>query len=205
MSVLADFLEGLFSRGEALMRDPPNEGSPSSRAQELLRQAFAEERLNVAGPNIPFDADTAGRAAIALWRACWFLVAHDDPPDSVERALVLPPRDTAAAHLSADLTLRYLPQIYRRARSIALDDVLPAILAKILREWPLSGVLADIADEPLSPLSFEGHTGLMLLYAERLADHPKYAWVPEGRTLEYFELVYQGRGQELNREGHAHR
>ncbi len=204
MSLLADFLEGLYSRGEVVLRDPPNE-DVSPRAQDLLRQAFAEERLHVAGPDIPFDADTAGRAAVVLWRACWFLVAHDDPPESVERALVLPPRDTSAAHLAADLSLRYLPQLLRRSRALGADDVLPGLLTKILREWPLSGVLSDIADGPLSPPTFAGHPGLMLLYAERLADHPKFAWVPEGRTLEYLELVYQGRGQELNREGHAHR
>jgi hypothetical protein len=144
-----------------------------------------------------------------LWRACWFLLEHDEPPATLERLLVLSPRNAAAAHLSADLTLRYLPQIHRRARSLAVDDVLPRLLAKILREWPLSGALSDVAEEPLSPLDFTAHPGLMLLYAERVADQPRPAWVTTGRTWEYLELVYQGRGLELtphetNRERHAH-
>jgi len=209
MSALADFLEELFSRGEVLLRDPPHTEPDSPRAREILNESFAEERLRIAGPPIDFDADTATHAAAVLWRACWFLLEHDEPPATLEKLLVLPPHATAAAHLSADLTLRYLPQILRRARSLSADDVLPRLLSKILREWPLSGAHADVADEPLSPLTFADHPGLMLLYAERLADHPKPAWVPAGRTREYLELVYQGRGLSLtppepNRDRHAH-
>jgi hypothetical protein len=175
----------------------------------LLHRAYAEERLKIAGPLIDFDADTAARAAKVLLRSCWFLMAHDEPPETLKRLLVLPPRHSAAAHLAADLTLRYLPQIHRRARSLSADDVLPPLLAAILREWPLSGALADLTDEPLSRLDFAGHPGLMLLYAERLADRPRPSWVPKGRTWEYLELVYQGRGlepppPEREKENHAH-
>jgi hypothetical protein len=210
MPALADFLEGLFSHGEVLMSDPPVSDADAPRARDLLSQAFGMERLHVAGPLIEFDAEAAVGASTLLWRACWFLLAHEEPPATLERLLVLPPRNTASAHLSADLTLRYVPQIVRRARSRLADDILPRLLATVLREWPLSGVLSEIADEPLSPLTFGDHPGLMLLYAERLADHPKSAWVPTGRTWEYLELVYQGKGIDEvptvpNREGHAHR
>jgi hypothetical protein len=209
MSAFADFLEGLFSSGEVLLREPPNvEAGESPRAREFLRDFYAVERLQVAGPPLDFDSDVAVAAAGVLWRACWFLLEHGDPPATLERALALPPRYTAAAIFSADLSFRYLPQIQRRALSLSSEDVLPRLLARTLREWPLSGALSGVAEAPLSPLDFAGHTGLMLLYAERLAVRPRPDWTPGGRTRDYLELVYQGKGLELttaeaNKEEHA--
>jgi hypothetical protein len=209
MSALADFLEGLFSRGEVVLHEPPSADGDSPRARDLLYHVYCHVRLQLAGPLIDFDADTATRAAAVLWRACWFLLDHGEPPETLERLLVLSSRDTAAAHLSADLTLRYLPQIHRRASSLLSVDILPSLLAKILREWPLSGVLSEITDGPLTRLEFSDHPGLMLLYAERLAEHSRPAWVPTGRTWEYLELVYQSTGRDMpspepDNEKHAH-
>src|SRR5207253_6819460 len=103
---------------------------------------------------------------------------------------------SAAQHLSADLVLRYLPQVYHRARAFAPDDALTQALAAALRQWPLSGVLADLEEGPLTPVDFHGHPGLQLLYAERLARHEKPAWVPGGRGFEVVELVLAERGRE---------
>ena len=66
----------------------------------------------------------------------------------------------------------------------------------LLRQWPLTGVLADVAEEPLTPPEFDGHPGLLLLYAERLARHEKPAWVPHGKAFEYVELVFRELGKE---------
>ena len=40
---------------------------------------------------------------------------------------------TPSQHLSADLTLRYLPQILRRARGLDPEDPLVALLANVMR------------------------------------------------------------------------
>jgi hypothetical protein len=59
-------------------------------------------------------------------------------------------------------------------------------------------VLSAVADPPRGDLEFDGHTGLQLLYAERLADNLKPAWVPAGgRCREVAELVFQERGRVL--------
>src|SRR5205823_131332 len=94
-----------------------------------------------------------------------------------------------------DLMLRFLPQVYRRARGIAVDDVLAATLAQTLRRWPLSGVLSDVAEAPLTPLDLNGHPGLLLLYAERLAGNVKPAWLPaDGPVREQVDRVFAERG-----------
>src|SRR5262249_6117628 len=156
---------------------------------------FADHALDVAGPPVAFDAAASLAAAELVAKACWFLVARGDAPEAVGRALVLrPPADSPSAHLSADLTLRFLPAVHPRGRALAADDVLTRSLETVLREWPLSGSLADVSGAPLTAPVFGGHTGLLLLYAERLARHVKPAWVVDGPVRPYVELAFAERG-----------
>jgi hypothetical protein len=197
MSPLAEFLEGLLREGQAVLRDRPPPEPPAADVRALLERTYAAYRLRVAGPPPEFDVEAALAAAVLVHQATWFLVSRDKPVAELERLVVLPgsPR-TPAAHLSADMTLRFLPQIHRRARAHDPADRLTTLLADILRRWPLSGVLADVDEEPLTPPDFAGHRGLCLLYAERLAQHEKSAWVPRDLGLEYVHLVYAELGRD---------
>jgi hypothetical protein len=192
MSSSAEFFELLFHEGRAVLREPPAAALPAD-ALAVLQQAFSGYRLSVAGPLIDFDPQCGGAAAAVLQRACWFLVERGEPAAALEGVLTLsgPPR-SPPEHLSADLTLRYLPQVYRRAKAHDPEDSLAALLADILRRWPLSGVLADL-DAPLTPTDFR-HAGLETLYAERLANHEKPAWIPGERQR--LELVYGELGRQ---------
>src|SRR5262249_49689375 len=128
------------------------------------------------------------------WQACWFLVRRGAAPDEVERCLSLPPQPSSAAeHLSADLTFRFLAQVHGRARAICADDVLTRRLEELLRRWPLSGVLADLGGAPLVPVEFDP-PGLCLLYAERLAERSRPGWMLDGAGREHVELVFAERG-----------
>jgi hypothetical protein len=188
MAPFVDWLRRLLTHGEAVLDGPPQF---TDAAGPVLATAFADHVLDVAGPPIPFDANAALAAARLLADACWRLVAPDDGP------VRLPPLGeprTPAAHLSADVTLRFLPAVYRRAAVRSPDDLLAAALAEVLRRWPLSGVLADLKAPPAGDLTFGGHPGLQLLYAERLLGRELPAWVPTaGLARERAELVFAGR------------
>ncbi len=192
MSQLADFLHDLLYQGKIAFRQTPDftpdHGPESVR---VLREAYEYYRLEVAGPLIDFDAAAALWAGELVRRAAWYLLSRDEPEADVERALQPgQPPVRAAQHLSADLVLRFLPTIHRRARLLAPGDRLPDLLAEVLRRWPLSGVLADVDEEPLTSLDLGGHPGLLLWYAERLARKLKPAWVPDqGPAREYVELI----------------
>ena len=193
MPAFVSFVQRLLSEGRVVLSEPPAAPDADERreAATLLRQAFDAHALDVAGPPPDFDADAACRAAEMAWLACWFLLSRGEEEDEVARRLPEPTAPTTPAqHLSADVVLRYLPQVYPRARAFAPDDVLTNLLATALRQAPFSGLLADVAEGPLGPLDFGGHFGLQLLYAERLAAHEKPAWVPpEGRTRELLDWV----------------
>jgi hypothetical protein len=193
MNELSEFLADLFQEGRIHFRRPPQpSGLASPEVSALLGRAYAAYRLDIPGVAIALDVGLAGVAAEVVRQASWALVCHHDRVQDLQRHLKMPRSPaTATDHLSADLLLRYLPYIHRRARALDPTDPLVGLLEQILRQWPLSGVLAGLDDGPTSPLDFGGHDGLMLLYAERLAQRPSPAssWRPEGRPLEYVELV----------------
>ncbi len=200
MAPLADFVDRLLTDGSAVLRCRPTAASKDRRqAVERLAAAYADHRLDVAGPALPFDAPAALAAAEGVWQACWFLLQRREPAEEVEKALTLPPPpETAAQHLSADLVLRFAPPLLRRARGLDAGDVLTAWLTRVLRQAPLSGVLSDVEEGPLGPVDLGGHAGLLLLYAERLADNVRPAWVPaEGLARPYIELVFAERALPL--------
>ena len=117
--MLTEFLHRLLSEGEVVLRERPVPSRDSRRAIELLAKVYADYRLEVAGPLIDFHPATALAAGELVCQACWFLVNHQEPERELERALVMPgPPAAASHHLSADLVLRFLPQIHRRARAL---------------------------------------------------------------------------------------
>ncbi len=192
MSSFADFLQRLLADGEAVLSGPPDRGQAAAADRAVLARDFADHALDVAGPPVPFDPAAASAAAHLLAAACWHLVAPDAAPD-------LPPLGepgTPAAHLSADVALRFLPAVHRRAALRSADDPLAAALADVSCRWPLSGVLADLPGPPAGGLDFDGHPSLQLLYAERLVGRERPAWVPAaGPARERVELVCRERGR----------
>jgi hypothetical protein len=198
MSALAPFLDHLFTTGEARLTARPEPDDPRDVA-EVLRRAFSEYRLDFAGPRIEFDPEAGAAAALFTARACWFAVSREEPPEQVTKLLPAIPEPAApAAHLSVDLTLRYLTTVYRRVHAQNPEDVLGTRLADALRRCPLTGVLSDVTDAPTGDLLFGGHAGLELLYAERLAANWRASWLPPaGRTRERVELVYQEMGKAM--------
>lgn len=196
MAGLVDFLERLLEGGEIVFRARPvaeKEDAPAT--ERFLRDVHRECSLEIAGSPLPFQPGPALTAAELLRQACWFLVHRGEETEEVERCLAIGAPGLPADHLAADLTLRYLAQVHRRARALAPDDALTRLTANVLRRWPLSGVLADVAEAPLTPFDFGGHPGLELLYAERLAGNEKTEWLPAGRGFEVVELVLHERGK----------
>ena len=188
----AEFLRGVLGAGRAVIEPGspwPAGDCPASLG--VLEAAFAIHALGVGGPPVPFDPEVALAAVRVVHAACAALVDRSERPAALAARLAMPaPRPSASAHLSADLTLRFLAQVLRRARGLDADDPLASILSQTLRAWPLSGALADLAEPPTSPPDFGGHPGLGMLYAERLVRRGRESWYPGGgTTAEYLDLA----------------
>lgn len=194
---LTEFVERLLRHGRILLSDPV-EVNPDDerRAATFLQRAFDNERLNLAGPPLAFDRGAALAAArFTAWSA-WHLLSRRETDAALKQRLRLSAPASPDQHFSADLLLRYLPPIQRRAHAFDPADILTQRLIEVLLAWPLSGVLADLPDAPQGSLDFGGHAGLLLLYAERLAEHFKPAWIPRGPGFAHLELVWTDLGRD---------
>lgn len=174
------FLDRLFREGSiAFDRAPEPVAEPSWNVEQILRSAFETHRLSIAGPPITFDRDSARCAANFLRHACWGLVRQEEIEiDAIDRPRASNQSHRPEAHLSIDLTYRYLPIVYRRSAAIGRYEVLRRQIALELRKWPFSGVLANLLEAPLGSLDFGGHQGLAIAYAERFIEHHNDAWRP---------------------------
>jgi hypothetical protein len=197
MPALAKFLHGLFEEGRIVLDGRPvTLESERAAALAVLTAEFESHRLDVAGEPIPFDPATSLIAGGLIRQVGWFLVNRSEPVEVMERSLVMPRAPKSASeHLSADLVFRFLPSIYRRARSISPGDRLSVFLKDLLKAWPLSGVLSDLVEGPESVGDLGGHPGLWMLYAERLAISEKPEWMVQGAARGHVELVFQGLGK----------
>jgi hypothetical protein len=195
VSEFADFLERLLS-GQSLVFA----GRPLARRRDqgealaVLQEAYARYALEVAGPPIPFQARIALHAAVLVWRACWLVECQQEIPRYHKHIVLERGPQSPSDHLSADLVLRFLPEVYRRAKGNVHANPLAEKLSQLLRQWPLSGVRAKLPEASVTDLEFGGHPGLLLLYAERLAQAPQLHWLPRGAGLEYVEWTFQERG-----------
>jgi hypothetical protein len=191
--VFSEFLARVLDEGRIVFRsgEVPRD-RPTPRDVATLAEAFGRYALTVAGPPIGFEPAVACEAAELVRRAAWALVDRGERAQELRRqARMHTAPTTPAQHLSADLLLRYLPQLLRRARALDPTDALVDILGDVLRRWPLSGALSDIEEAPTGPTDFGGHPGLLLLYAERLDGHDRPAWRPgpSSPAFAYRELV----------------
>ncbi|WP_020469904.1 hypothetical protein [Zavarzinella formosa] len=196
----ADFYRHLFQTGEAVLYDRPDESPvPDEDTANLLRTRFMQRRADLAGSLIDFDLPAAWSAARFTALGCWFLTSREEPESELKRLLADAPKPrTAAEHLSADLTLRYLVTVHRRAESLHVDDPLTIRLREVLRECPLTGAMAGELDPPTGDMTLGGHAGLRMLYAERLMGAFKSGWWPEdGPICEMAELVFQQAGRAI--------
>jgi len=167
---LSAFLRSLFEDGRArLPAYAPLDDSELRAADAELLEFERLARLETPGDAPGLDPEAARWAAVTLFRACQFVVHRDVPAEIVGRELSLacPSRRWPAVDYSADLTLRFLPELFTFARSAAENDPLVSCLRDLARRWPLSSVgVPDLG--PVDVASFLDHPALRMLYADRI-------------------------------------
>lgn len=158
---------------------------------QALQEAAIAGARQLAGPPIQTSNEVLTRAVHVVYRfGRRYLHPELSPPDK-DISLQMPSPKSPADHLAGDIAFRFLAGLHRRIRGREGDDPLGVAARELLRQWPLSGVLADIAEPPMTPIDF-GHPGLAMLYAERLALHERAGWHPQNR--DHLEVVGQAMG-----------
>lgn len=165
---MKQFLEQLFASGQVSV---PPAGVPFDEAEmdEEIREFDRAARLALAGEAPALDLQVARWAALLLAEAARLVLARDVGPEEMARVFARPcprPRSPETDY-SADLFLRYVPELMEWVRRLAADDPLIEHLRRLGGDWPLSSVgMQEVKLGSIAP--FIGHASLRQLYADRI-------------------------------------
>ena len=163
------FLNDLFEHGRVATKSVDVSVDDQQEAIRLLREYECHDRANWPAGQPEFSEQIGLWSANLLYRACHFVVERDANPESLQRALtVKPPQPpSAAAHYSADLTFRFLPDVVKLAKTAAEDDPLGEMLLNLARQWPLASVgMTAVQNVDVSCIA--GNPCLLQAYVDRV-------------------------------------
>jgi hypothetical protein len=162
------FVQSLLDTGR--VKVPPG-SEPLDDVDEAVAELDRAARTDVAFEPPAIALPAGAWALTTVYRAAQALVFREIDADAVRQMLAvpcpLPP--SPAVHYSADLCLRYLPDLLALARGIAPDDPLVTGLVALARAWPLSSVGVAGAGEA-DPSPFLDHPSLRRLYVDRIIE-----------------------------------
>lgn len=169
--LLTTFLHDLLQTGVAAPASRPAPFAPAdlAAAEELLHRYYARDVLELPHAAPPFEPTAANWAAALLYHTVQLTVNRE--LDATVVATLLPDYPapaTPAATYSADLLLRYLPDLLTLARGLAPGDALVARLQVLARQWPLSFVGHGQPAAPAAEAALLTHPALRQAYVDRL-------------------------------------
>lgn len=168
--MLSEFVKNLF-RGRPISVGPPKRSEdPDLEASLRELHAFeADWQTDLPGDPPRFEPDAALWAAKSLYTASSLLIHRDSDAQQICQLLSDPPPDRSQveSHYAVDLTMRYIPDLVRLARSAASNDPLVIHLMDWARTWPLSSVgIKEVGDVDIIPLGTS--PTVMRLYVDRI-------------------------------------
>jgi hypothetical protein len=185
---LASFLSSLREHGRPKVPPPVRAETPAElgQAAAILAEMEREARLEAPGDPPAYAPDLGLWAALTLYRASQAFVHRELGSDDVHRLLSAAPpiaQDPASAAWSADLALRWLPDLVACARGVSEDDPLVLRLLALARDWPLSSVGVRGLDR-LAPGAAAEHPTLLRLYIDRILDRRDASRLADPRVAE---------------------
>ena len=108
---------------------------------DFLLKEYEKECLEFPAAPPGFEQEAAIWAAKTLYITAQLLLFREKEEEEIARLLpAYPGTVSPGAMLSADLCLRFLPDILEKAREISPDDILISLLENHLQQWHFSGV-----------------------------------------------------------------
>lgn len=174
-----EFLISLFDNGRVRVTPPRVEearalAAGASDAANKTIQVLADCGTALAAefPGEPpeFNPQAAFWGANVVYRSAQLAVYRGLGAEAVAAALSdpPPPNDRPETVWSVDVTLRFLPDLYRLAAGLATDDPLAVELMALAGRWPLSSVGLKNVEVDTTKHTWLDHDGLRRLYVDRV-------------------------------------
>jgi hypothetical protein len=170
---LTSFIQDLLEKGQVTVARQliPFGEEDVQQSMAVLQQYYAADagQMPLVAPG--FSPEAAIWAATYVYRATQFTMLRDLGDQQVLAHLAdYTGPVTAEAIYSADLTLRYLPDVLHLAKGLAPDDVLVTGMKNTLAQWPFSGVgIEETIQENLKPVL--EHASLKYAYIDKVIKH----------------------------------
>ena len=191
--MLQQFLNDLFYSDQVRVVDPrPISQSDKNEAASVLWQFEQEYRVTLPGDPPSLNLHAAIWSAASLYTASSLVVYRDLNEKEMNKLFgdEVPETQDADIHYAVDLTMRFLPDLIKLAKSAATDDPLLARLRLWARDWPLSSVgITDVESVDTKPL--QKSPSLMQLYTDRVIMTDDYSRLDDPIV---FELVRSALG-----------
>ncbi|MGN7819396.1 hypothetical protein ACTJJB_04655 [Chitinophaga sp. 22536] len=139
-----------------------------TETRKVLLNYYQHDVTDMPGQAPAFDSDAALWAAGFLYRGAQLIKLRHIDNAGIDQWL---PKHPGAAGpeavYSADLCLRYLPDLLSMARDLTPADPLVQRLTETAAQWPFSSTGMNIF--PVTPLTaITGHPSLLLAYTDRV-------------------------------------
>ncbi len=183
---LTRFITGLLEQGSVTLEKDlfPFDANDRIEAEAKLLRFYERDRYNMPGSVPPFDANAALWAATYMYRTIQFVLMRELGEKELTEHLhdFAQPRDAAAMY-SADLVLRFLPDVFNLARGLSPDDPLVLRLKHTAALFPLSSVPVEIpSDTDLQQVM--NHKSLRLAYTDRIIKHKNHQRITNNEIRE---------------------
>ncbi len=144
-------------------------------AADYFESEFEKERLEFLSDQITCDRETAVWAAKVLYHSAQLYLIRKDTSGDLEKLIPhFKGNRNVASILSADLTLRFLPQIYDALQVADSEDTLIKMLENILKQFHYSAVGCDLDLEEINWEEELKDKTYRKLYLERIVEKKDY-------------------------------
>lgn len=145
-------------------------------AEDFFESEFEKERLDFLSDKIPFNKEAAIWAAKVLYHSAQLYLIRKDTAKDLEKLIpqYRGEKDVSAI-LSADLSLRFLPQLLDALKIADSTDPLVKILENILQQFHYSGIGLDLNLENINWEEELKNKTYRKLYLERIVEKKAYS------------------------------
>jgi len=193
---LSEFILSLKEEGRVAIKGKlhPFDAQDFEESKQLLRKYYDEDRIEM-----PFDPPVYSEKA-ALWAseylytAIQLTVLRDAGEEMIFEHLKPFDGDNDPSEIySADLMLRYMPELFELAKGLAPADVLVQELRRTALSWPFSSVGIEL-EQAVNDDNIFDHPSLKYVYVDRIIKEKDKTRLKNARVV---DCIHEIAGEHL--------